>query len=66
MGRLYEARQTIDRVIAERGLDPYKIRGAISLEVGTVIGFITEDTPDDAELLAELEVAVRRILDIKL
>ncbi len=61
-GRLFEAVQRIDAIIRRKGLEPFKARGAIALKAGFGLGFIDEDTPDDADQLAKLRAAATAVL----
>lgn len=61
-GRLYALVQRINAAIEKRGLDPFATRGEIALRAGFGLGFIDEQTPDDAEKLSRLEAAARAVL----
>jgi hypothetical protein len=62
--QLHRAVERIETAIALRGLDRFRTRGAIALEAGLTIGFITRHTPDDDEKLARLRKATREILGV--
>lgn len=62
MGRLYEAIESIDRVIAQKGLDPFATKGAIGLRAGFFLLTIKPDTPDDPVRLAALNEAAEAVL----
>lgn len=62
MGRLYEAAKRIDDIIERKGLDKFRIRGAISLKTGFVVGLIAEDEPDDPQKLSALRQAAEEVL----
>lgn len=64
MGKLFAARQRIDEIIAERGLDAVQVRGAIGLKAGTLLGLIMASTPDDEEKLKRLAEAAKVILKV--
>ncbi|MBI5507971.1 MAG: hypothetical protein HY903_04350 [Deltaproteobacteria bacterium] len=66
MSKLFEAKQRIDRAIAELGLDPFKTKGAIGLRAGFLIGLVNERTPDDDKKLDKLRSAAREILGMNL
>jgi hypothetical protein len=63
MGRLYDELLRIDRSIAARNLDLFRMRGRISLRAGFPLLAIRPDTPDDAEKLARLRAAADQILN---
>jgi len=65
MSRLYELKQRIDRVIAQKGLDAVRVKGAIGLKAGILIGLINEDTPDDEAKLRRLEQAAAEVIGEK-
>ena len=62
MGRLYETIQSIDRVIARQGLDPFATKGAIGLKAGFFLVTIRSDAPDDPLKIAALKEAAEEIL----
>lgn len=62
MGRLWDACQEVDALIASRGLDPYKTKGQISLEAGFFLSFIMESDPDDEDKLQALRDACQAVL----
>lgn len=66
MGLLYQARLAIEKTIAERSLDPNKMKGQIGLRVGTTVSLIKEDTPDDRAILKKLQAAAKEVLNIDL
>jgi len=66
MGKLYEACQAIIRKTEERGLDPFKTRGAIALKCGYLISSVRPDDPDDPAKLAELKAAAEEVLGISI
>jgi hypothetical protein len=66
MARLHDLKQLIDQVIDQRGLDPFKVRGAISLRSGLVIGLIKPDTLDDDDKLRKLREAASQVLGVEL
>jgi predicted regulator of Ras-like GTPase activity (Roadblock/LC7/MglB family) len=61
-GQLHAAVQRIEETIRRRGLDPFEVRGEIALKAGFGLGFIDEETPDDAEQLAKLKAAAAAVL----
>lgn len=66
MGKLYDTCQLIIRKTEERGLDPFKTRGAIALRCGYLISSIGPDEPDDPAKLAELKAAAEEILGVSI
>ncbi|MBA4370061.1 MAG: hypothetical protein C0418_00590 [Coriobacteriaceae bacterium] len=62
MGRLYDAVQQIDRIINDKGLDPFKTKGEISLKAGFFISLIFDNSPDDEEKIQALKGAAREVL----
>ena len=62
MGQLNDAVQHIEKVIAEKGLDPNQTRGLIGMKAGFFLFIITPDTPDDAAQLASLRKAAEEVL----
>jgi hypothetical protein len=64
MGKLFDAKQRIDEVIAQKGLDPVQTRGAIGLKAGTLMGLIMQSTPDDDAKLKRLVDAAKEILKV--
>jgi hypothetical protein len=65
MSRLYDLKQRIDKVIAAKGLDAFKAKGAIGLKAGLLIGLIGEDSPDDDDKLKRLQQAAAEVLGEK-
>ncbi|MDO8848769.1 MAG: hypothetical protein Q7W51_10335 [Coriobacteriia bacterium] len=62
MGSLYTALQEIDRVIEERGLDPFATKGTIGMKAGLFLVTIKPDTPDDPARLEALKRAATEVL----
>ena len=62
MGKLYDALQEIDRVIGERGLDPFATKGAIGMKAGFFLVTIQPTTPDDPARLEALQKAAADVL----
>jgi hypothetical protein len=65
MGRIYDAVQTIERIIAEKKLDPFKTKGMISIQIGFALGLVRPETPDDPAQLAALKAAAEQVLKQK-
>lgn len=63
MGVLYNAVQTVERLIQERGLDDFSTKGAINLEAGFFISLVNPDTPDDPERLVSLRHGAEKVLN---
>ncbi len=64
MGKLFDARQRIDQVIAQRNLEAVQVRGAIGLKAGMLLGLILPSTPDDDDKLQRLRAAAREVLNV--
>jgi hypothetical protein len=64
MGKLFDAKQRIDELITERGLDAIQIRGAIGLKAGTLLGLILQSTPDDEVKLKRLTDAAKEVIGV--
>ena len=62
VGRMYDALQAIDRVIEERGLDPFVTKGAIGMKAGFFLVTILPTTPDDPARLEALQKAAADVL----
>lgn len=61
-GQLHQAVQRVEAAIARRRLDPVRTRGAIALQAGFSLRCIDADTPDDPQMLAQLEAAAAAVL----
>jgi hypothetical protein len=66
MGALFEAKQKIDLVIQQKGLDPAQIKGAIGLKTGILLNLLNANTPDDPAKLAKLKQAAAEVLGLQL
>ena len=64
MGKLYDSCQYLIQAIEQRGLDPFKSRGAVALETGFLISAIGPSDPDDPERLRTLSEASQRLFGI--
>jgi len=64
-GLLYQAVQRIEAAIVRKRLDPVRTRGAIALQAGFSLRCIDADTPDDSQMLAQLEAAAAAVLGQK-
>lgn len=62
MGKLYDARLQIEKMIERQKLDPFKIKGMISLQAGFILSTVDADTPDDPKKLEKLKAIVKKIL----
>lgn len=63
MGKLYDEVLRIERAATLKKLDPFRVRGRVSLRAGFPLLSIRPDTPDDAEKLARLRAAAQQILE---
>ncbi len=66
MGKLYDAVMAVEREVERKGMDPFRARGQMSLELGFMVGLIDEDTPDDDEKLAALLKAAEKTLGVRI
>lgn len=66
MGQLYDMCQEAMHYIDRSGLDPFKTRGAITLEVGFLISLVDPSEPDDPGKIAAVRAAVKKVLNIDL
>jgi hypothetical protein len=66
VGKLYDALQAIEREAVRKGMDPFRAKGQLSLELGFMVGLITESTPDDDEKLAALVKAADKQLGVRI
>jgi hypothetical protein len=64
VGKLYDAVQAIEREVERKGMDPFRAKGQLSLELGFMVGLVDENTPDDEEKLAALLKAADKQLGI--
>lgn len=64
MGRLHDAVQQVDRVIAERGLDSFKTKGEISLKAGFFLSLIFENSPDEEDKIQAVKSAAKEVLGV--
>lgn len=64
--QLYLLREKIEKVIEEKNLEPFKIKGMISLKCGFSIGLLHPNTTDDPVKEAKLRKAANEILKINL
>jgi len=66
MGRLHDAVCQIDRICQDRGLDPIKTKGEISMKSGFFLAIVFPNTPDDPEKLDKLQAATQSVLGVSL
>jgi hypothetical protein len=66
VGELYDVCQAVLREIDTRGLDVFRTRGAVNLQVGFLITLVHEDDPDDLQRIAAVRQAAKDILDLTL
>ncbi len=65
VSEVYTTLEKIDAVIARRGLDRFKTRGAIAMKAGFGLGAIDADSPDDPQKLKSLRAAAAAVLGEK-
>jgi hypothetical protein len=66
MGRMYDAVEAIDEIIARKGLDVFHTKGDISMRTGFLLSFVDPSDPDDEDKLRELQDAVMAVLGERL
>lgn len=66
MGQLFDARQKLDAIIAQKNLDPVNTRGAIGMKAGFLLSMVNASTPDDPAKLDRLRQAVKDVLNMTL
>ncbi len=66
MGQLFDVKQKIESVIAEKKLDAVQVKGAIGLKTGILLNLLNASTPDDEQKLGKLRAAVKEVLGINL
>lgn len=64
MGRLHDMVVQIDQIIAERGLDPFKTKGEISLKAGFFLSLVFENSPDEEDKIQAVREAAREVLGV--
>lgn len=64
MSQLYDLKVLIENKIKADGLDAAAVKGKIGLRSGKMLAFITPSTPDDADTVAKLKLAVKEVLHI--
>ncbi len=62
MGKLYDARLAIEKIIDAKKLDAVKTKGEIGLKAGLMLAFINQSTPDDDAKLQKLKAAAKEVL----
>ncbi len=65
MGRLFEMRQSIDKLLAGKP-DQFVVKGKIGMAAGMLIGGISDKTPDDPAAIAKLAAAVKQVLGVQI
>jgi predicted regulator of Ras-like GTPase activity (Roadblock/LC7/MglB family) len=65
VSELFTTLEKIDAIIARRGLDKFKVRGAIAMKAGFGLGSIDADSPNDPRKLASLKAAAAAVLGEK-
>jgi hypothetical protein len=66
MGALYDTKVALERLCAERKLNPAEVKGSISLRAGVLLALVTPDTPDDPVKLEKLRAAARTLFKLEL
>jgi len=64
VSQLYDLKVLIENKIKADGLDAAAVKGKIGLRSGKMLAFITPSTPDDADTVAKLKLAVKEVLHI--
>jgi hypothetical protein len=66
MGQLFDMKEKIYKIIADKGLDQVKTSGQIGLKAGILLPFIKAETPDDDSKINNLKKATAEILGISI
>lgn len=66
MGKLYDTKVAIQKVIDQRGLDSPKVCGSICLKAGLLLALVKPETPDDPAKLEKLKSAGKDVLGVSL
>lgn len=66
LGKLYDTKVAIQKVIEQRGLDSAKVSGSICLKAGLLMALIKPETPDDPAKLEKLKTAAKDVLGVSL
>ncbi len=64
MGRLYDTRMSIQKIIDDKGLDKASVCGSIGLKAGMVLSLLRPDTPDDEVKMERLRTAAKEVLGV--
>ena len=66
MGQLHDLKLKLDRLIADRSLDPAETMGRLSLKSGVLVSLLHEGSPDDPAKLEKLRKAAKAVLGVEL
>jgi len=66
VGKLYDLMTEVDKVIDQRGLDAFKVKGQMSLKAGFFVSLVTPSMPDDDVKMKALLDAAREVLGVTL
>lgn len=66
MGKLYDYCGRIQEHIERNGLDVFRTRGELALEVGFLITLVDENDPDDPDKIRSLQTAAQKLLGLSL
>lgn len=64
MGKLYDAKMMIQKVIEQRSLDMASTNGSIGLKAGVLLALVKPETPDDPVKIEKLKSAAKEVLGI--
>jgi hypothetical protein len=66
MGRTYDAKLKLEKIIQERRLNEAEMKGKLSLKAGMLLAFVKPDSPDDPVKLERLRAAARELLQVEI
>jgi len=66
MGKLFDAKQKLEKAVAERNLNKSEVLGKVSLKSGVMLALIGPATPDDANKLEKLRNVALSLYKIEL
>ena len=64
MSQLYDLKQRALKIMADKKMDPVRTSGQIGLQVGILLPFINENTPDDAVKIVKFKAAIKEVLGV--
>lgn len=64
MGKLYDSKMMIQKIIDQRHLDAASINGNIGLKAGVLLALVKPETPDDPVKIEKLKSAAKDVLGV--